>query len=134
MYHRERRDSSIRLNRVGHQWYWSYSYSPFQKEFDSFLGRGTYRLLESDNKVVLPFSSRVRVGIRREDVIHSWSLPLLNIKVDGNPGRINRTTFSYPYPGLLYGQCREICGANHSFMPIEVEFTSTSSFLQWLTI
>lgn len=124
--------SLLNVKRVGHQWYWSYSYSPFEKEFDSFLDRGSIRLLRRDNKVVLPFNKRVEISTSREDVIHSWALPSLNIKIDSNPGRVNSINLLRSFPGVIYGQCREICGANHSFIPIEVEFTSLSLFLNWL--
>lgn len=132
LYYQESEDRILTLKRVGHQWYWRYNYSPFDKEFDSFLGSGTNRLLDRDNKVVLPFSTPITVSVTSEDVLHSWALPLLNIKIDANPGRLNRMLLRYEYPGSIYGQCSEICGANHSFIPIDVEFTSSSSFLSWL--
>ena len=79
LYHQESEDRILTLKRVGHQWYWRYNYSPFDKEFDSFLGSGTNRLLDRDNKVVLPFSTPITVSVTSEDVLHSWALPLLNI-------------------------------------------------------
>lgn len=126
-------ERGVALKRTAHQWYWSYSYSPFEKEFDSFLKRGRrIRLLERDNIVVLPFNVPVKVSTTSEDVLHCWTLPSLGLKIDSNPGRLNTTVLYSFYPGKLFGQCREICGANHSFIPIEVEFTRIRLFTRWL--
>nr|YP_010520595.1 cytochrome c oxidase subunit II [Coenobita clypeatus]UXP76991.1 cytochrome c oxidase subunit 2 [Coenobita clypeatus] len=131
---------SVTLKSIGHQWYWSYEYSDFaQLEFDSFmvsadeLGESGFRLLDVDNRAVLPFNTQIRVLVSAADVIHSWTVPSLGVKVDAIPGRLNQISFLISRPGLFYGQCSEICGANHSFMPIVVESVSVKSFLSWVT-
>nr|YP_010393224.1 cytochrome c oxidase subunit II [Cellana orientalis]UPX89386.1 cytochrome c oxidase subunit II [Cellana orientalis] len=124
---------------VGHQWYWSYEYSDFLGiEFDSYmmpvdeLEVGEYRLLEVDNRVVVPVGLDVRVLVSSEDVIHSWTVPSLGVKADAVPGRLNQISFYMMYSGVYYGQCSEICGANHSFMPICLEGVDLSSFMSWI--
>ena len=131
----------ITLKAVGHQWYWRYEYSDFNStEFDSYilptdeLSSGQYRLLEVDNRAILPVWLEVRLLVTAADVIHSWTIPSLGVKADAVPGRLNQLTFSITRPGVFYGQCSEICGANHSFMPIVVEALDYSRFLSWLTI
>nr|YP_009514134.1 cytochrome c oxidase subunit II [Palaemon capensis]AXY96092.1 cytochrome c oxidase subunit II [Palaemon capensis] len=129
---------SVTLKAIGHQWYWSYEYSDFtQVEFDSYmipsadLKDSEFRLLDVDNRTILPMNTQIRVLVSATDVIHSWTVPSLGVKVDAIPGRLNQISFQMNRPGLFYGQCSEICGANHSFMPIVVESTSTESFLNW---
>nr|YP_009406994.1 cytochrome c oxidase subunit 2 [Typhlopatsa pauliani]ASA39530.1 cytochrome c oxidase subunit 2 [Typhlopatsa pauliani] len=131
---------SITLKAIGHQWYWSYEYSDFmQVSFDSYmiptneLPASGFRLLDVDNRTILPVNTQIRVLVSAADVIHSWTIPALGVKVDAVPGRLNQISFSIDRPGLLYGQCSEICGANHSFMPIVIESTSTDSFLSWIS-
>nr|AIY61791.1 cytochrome c oxidase subunit 2 [Procubitermes arboricola] len=130
----------VTLKTVGHQWYWSYEYSDFTKlEFDSYMVQqedqliDTFRLLDADNRVVLPMNSPVRMIVTAADVLHSWAVPSLGVKTDATPGRLNQTSFSINRPGLLYGQCSEICGANHSFMPIVIESVSTNQFINWVS-
>nr|QAU54091.1 cytochrome c oxidase subunit II [Patella ferruginea] len=133
-------DSALTLKCIGHQWYWSYEYSDYSNEisFDSYmiptddLEPGDFRLLEVDNRAVVPYGCNIRVLVTSEDVIHSWSVPSLGIKVDAIPGRLNQMGFYLNYPGIFYGQCSEICGANHSFMPICLEGVDTKSFTAWL--
>nr|YP_009627359.1 cytochrome c oxidase subunit II [Metopograpsus frontalis]QCC70811.1 cytochrome c oxidase subunit II [Metopograpsus frontalis] len=132
---------SMTLKTIGHQWYWSYEYSDFlQMEFDSYmiptneLEDSGFRLLDVDNRTVLPMNTQVRVLISAADVIHSWTVPSLGVKADAIPGRLNQTSFLINRPGLFYGQCSEICGANHSFMPIVIESTSINSFLNWISL
>lgn len=124
---------------VGHQWYWSYDYADFEGvEFDRYmlpvsdLDLGGFRLLEVDNRVVLPVGASVRFVITSGDVLHSWAIPSFGLKVDANPGRLNLVQGGRSQVGLYYGQCREICGANHRFMPICLEITSLSLFKGWL--
>ena len=93
------------------------------------LTRGQFRLLETDNRPVLPFLTRIRVLVRRADVLHSWAVPRAGVKLDATPGRLNQTSFISRRPGVAYGQCSEICGANHRFIPISLEFTRTQDFL-----
>nr|AQP26514.1 cytochrome c oxidase subunit 2 [Nasutitermes triodiae] len=128
------------LKTVGHQWYWSYEYSDFTKlEFDSYMVQqedqpiDAFRLLDTDNRVVLPMNSPIRIIVTAADVLHSWTVPSLGVKTDATPGRLNQMSFSINRPGLLYGQCSEICGANHSFMPIVIESVSTNQFINWVS-
>nr|WNA08438.1 cytochrome c oxidase subunit II [Grigiotermes sp. 1 RK-2023a] len=130
----------LTLKTVGHQWYWSYEYSDFTKlEFDSYmvqqedLQTGMFRLLDTDNRVVLPMNSPIRMIVTAADVLHSWTVPSLGVKTDATPGRLNQVSFSINRPGILYGQCSEICGANHSFMPITIESVSTNQFINWVS-
>nr|YP_007025634.1 cytochrome c oxidase subunit II [Austinogebia edulis]AEW68273.1 cytochrome c oxidase subunit II [Austinogebia edulis] len=131
---------SVTLKTIGHQWYWSYEYSDFlQVEFDSYmtptsdLPESGFRLLDVDNRTVLPMNTQIRVLITAADVIHSWTVPALGVKADAVPGRLNQVSFMINRPGLFYGQCSEICGANHSFMPIVLESVPTNSFLNWIS-
>uniref|UniRef100_UPI0030036A46 cytochrome c oxidase subunit II n=1 Tax=Arria brevifrons TaxID=2908858 RepID=UPI0030036A46 len=130
---------SLTLKTIGHQWYWSYEYSDFSNiEFDSYmipqneLYLFNIRSLEVDNRTSLPINMLTRILITSEDVIHSWTIPSLGIKADATPGRLNQLTFWFNRPGIFYGQCSEICGANHSFMPIVIESISTKDFFNWI--
>nr|AMP43757.1 cytochrome c oxidase subunit II [Ptecticus aurifer]QGT33427.1 cytochrome c oxidase subunit II [Ptecticus aurifer] len=130
----------ITLKSIGHQWYWSYEYSDFLDiEFDSYmiptneLSTDGFRLLDVDNRIVLPMNSQIRILVTAADVIHSWTIPALGVKVDGTPGRLNQTSFMINRPGLFFGQCSEICGANHSFMPIVIESVPTNYFIKWIS-
>nr|YP_010836066.1 cytochrome c oxidase subunit II [Evacanthus bivittatus]WGC90082.1 cytochrome c oxidase subunit II [Evacanthus bivittatus] len=131
----------LTIKSIGHQWYWSYEYSDFNKiEFDSYmmptndLESSQFRLLEVDNKVVLPFNTNIRLLFTSSDVIHSWTVPSLGLKVDCSPGRINQGSININRPGIYYGQCSEICGANHSFMPICLESINMNMFINWLML
>nr|WCS91857.1 cytochrome c oxidase subunit 2 [Dyscolus oopteroides] len=131
---------SITLKSIGHQWYWSYEYSDFKKlEFDSYmiptneLEINGFRLLDVDNRIVLPFNTQIRILVTATDVIHSWTIPALGVKIDATPGRLNQSNFFMNRSGLFYGQCSEICGANHSFMPIVIESIPTNTFVKWIT-
>nr|WNS64247.1 cytochrome c oxidase subunit 2 [Ficus subintermedia] len=132
-------DCSLTVKSIGHQWYWSYEYSDFLNiEFDSYmvptneLEPGDFRLLEVDHRVVLPTQTDVRVLVTSADVIHSWTIPSLGVKADAIPGRLNQLSFYIKYPGVFYGQCSEICGANHSFMPIVIEAIPLANFMEWV--
>nr|WIM50646.1 cytochrome c oxidase subunit II [Conus ventricosus] len=132
-------DCSLTVKSIGHQWYWSYEYSDFSNiEFDSYmvptdeLEVGDFRLLEVDHRVVLPTQTDIRVLVTSADVIHSWTVPSLGVKVDAIPGRLNQLGFFIKHPGVFYGQCSEICGANHSFMPIVVEAIPLANFMEWV--
>nr|YP_010480527.1 cytochrome c oxidase subunit II [Corcobara angulipennis]UVN15246.1 cytochrome c oxidase subunit 2 [Corcobara angulipennis] len=129
----------ITLKSIGHQWYWSYEYSDFHNiEFDSYmipsndLQPSDFRLLDVDNRIILPMNNQIRIMVTATDVIHSWTIPSLGVKVDANPGRLNQTNFFINRPGIFYGQCSEICGANHSFMPIVIESISIKNFINWV--
>nr|YP_004842027.1 cytochrome c oxidase subunit II [Tridentiger bifasciatus]AEM23528.1 cytochrome c oxidase subunit 2 [Tridentiger bifasciatus]UFH80709.1 cytochrome c oxidase subunit II [Tridentiger bifasciatus] len=128
----------LTIKAVGHQWYWSYEYTDYQEiGFDSYmvptndLTPGHFRLLEVDHRMVVPAESPVRILITAEDVLHSWAVPSLAVKMDAVPGRLNQTAFIANRPGVYYGQCSEICGANHSFMPIVVEAVPMKYFQDW---
>nr|YP_009000532.1 cytochrome c oxidase subunit II [Breviceps adspersus]BAO42887.1 chytochrome c oxidase subunit II [Breviceps adspersus] len=130
----------ITVKTLGHQWYWSYEYSDFTDlAFDSYmlptdsLQPGHFRLLEVDNRMTLPTGLTTRMIITAEDVLHSWTIPSLGVKTDAIPGRLSQSSFMICYPGIYYGQCSEICGANHSFMPIVIETLPTQNFLNWTT-
>nr|YP_009019994.1 cytochrome c oxidase subunit II [Adelphocoris fasciaticollis]AHK09959.1 cytochrome c oxidase subunit II [Adelphocoris fasciaticollis] len=127
------------IKAIGHQWYWSYEYSDMSNiEMQSYmkptneLNMNEFRLLEVDNRVILPMKSTIRMLVTSSDVIHSWTIPSMGIKIDGTPGRLNQGNMNMNRPGLMFGQCSEICGANHSFMPIVIESVSMNQFLNWL--
>lgn len=129
----------LTVKSIGHQWYWSYEYSDLKNlEFDAFIVneeqilRGEYRLLETNNRIVVPINVRVRLLVTSEDVLHSWTIPSLGVKADAIPGRLNQLNFTVSRPGVFYGQCSEICGANHSFIPIALESVNISTFLNWV--
>jgi len=137
-------DPSMTLLVEGHQWYWSYQYPDFLDandefiEFDSYiipesdLEEGTLRLLEVDNRVILPELTHIRVLITAGDVIHAFACPSLGIKCDAYPGRLNEISLYINREGVYYGQCSEICGILHSSMPIVIEAISPSKFVNWL--
>nr|UVW56094.1 cytochrome oxidase subunit 2 [Omphisa fuscidentalis]UVW56095.1 cytochrome oxidase subunit 2 [Omphisa fuscidentalis]UVW56096.1 cytochrome oxidase subunit 2 [Omphisa fuscidentalis] len=129
----------ITLKSIGHQWYWSYEYSDFDNiGFDSYMipmnemNKNNFRLLDVDNRITLPMNNQIRIMVTATDVIHSWTIPSLGVKVDANPGRLNQTNFFINRPGIYYGQCSEICGANHSFMPIVIESIPIKNFINWI--
>lgn len=132
-------DCRLTVKTIGHQWYWSYEYSDFLDiEFDAYilptdeLNVGDFRLLEVDHRVILPIDTDVRTLITSADVIHSWAVPSLGIKADAIPGRLNQVGFFIKYPGIFFGQCSEICGANHSFIPIVIEAVPLNVFMDWI--
>ncbi|YP_010958506.1 cytochrome c oxidase subunit II (mitochondrion) [Lagenorhynchus albirostris] len=131
---------SLTVKTMGHQWYWSYEYTDYEDlNFDSYmiptsdLKPGELRLLEVDNRMVLPMQMTIRMLVSSEDVLHSWAVPSLGLKTDAIPGRLNQTTLMSTRPGLFYGQCSEICGSNHSFMPIVLELVPLENFEKWST-
>nr|UFI48432.1 cytochrome c oxidase subunit II [Formosania galericula] len=134
-------DPHLTIKAMGHQWYWSYEYTDYENlSFDSYmiptqdLTPGQFRLLETDHRMVVPMESPIRILVSAEDVLHSWALPAMGVKMDAVPGRLNQTAFIASRPGVFYGQCSEICGANHSFMPIVVEAVPLSHFENWSTL
>uniref|UniRef100_A0A1L1YMI1 Cytochrome c oxidase subunit 2 n=2 Tax=Eucallipterus tiliae TaxID=527681 RepID=A0A1L1YMI1_9HEMI len=121
----------------GHQWFWSYEYSDFFNiEFESYmlnsLEKNNFRLIEVDNKTVIPYKFNIRLLISSDDVIHSWTIPSLAIKMDAIPGRMNQINLFMNRPGIYFGQCSEICGINHSFMPIQIESINLNKFIYWI--
>lgn len=137
-------DPAITIKVNGHQWYWAYEYSDYATQdgtsinFDSYmipesdLEEGDFRLLEVDNRVVVPVDTHVRVVVSSADVIHSWAVPSLGVKMDALPGRLNQTSFLATREGTFYGQCSEICGANHAFMPIVVEAVKLEEYCTYI--
>jgi len=133
---------------IGHQWYWSYEFSDyirFSKKglnftFDSYMVSTDdlksqlkpIRLLEVDNRLILPEYVHIRALISSSDVLHSWAVPSFGIKVDACPGRLNETSLFINFEGVYFGQCSELCGINHGFMPIAIEVTTLNRFKLWL--
>jgi len=132
----------ITFKAIGHQWYWSYEFTDSLPDvellfdsnmvFENELKPGEFRLLQVDNPVVLPIETSIRVIITSLDVLHSWAVPSFGIKVDAVPGRLNQTVFYLKREGVFYGQCSELCGVNHGFMPIVVKGVSSEQFGEWL--
>jgi cytochrome c oxidase subunit 2 len=139
-------DPSVTLKVIGHQWFWSYEYSDMANEFeqpnsfDSYmvaeddLEPGQLRLLEVDNRVVLPTKTHVRVLVTSADVLHSWAVPSLGVKMDACPGRLNQVSVFIKREGVFYGQCSELCGVNHAFMPIVVEGVPIEKYIRWILV
>lgn len=140
----ELHDPALTLKIIGNQWYWSYEYSDYSGDddgslvFDSYmipeddLELGQLRLLEVDNRVVLPVDTHIRGIITSTDVLHSFAVPSLGVKCDAVPGRLNQINMFIDREGIFYGQCSELCGANHGFMPIVVEAVEASDYVTWL--
>ncbi len=132
-------EADMTLKAIGHQWYWSYEY-PDHGDFtfdavmleDDELEEGQLRLLETDNAIVLPVDTNVRLLTTADDVIHSWAVPALGVKLDSVPGRVNETWFRINREGTYYGQCSELCGTLHGFMPIKIEAVSQEAFDAWV--
>lgn len=138
-------DPEVTLKVIGHQWYWSYEYSDYIEEldgesimFDSYmipddeLELGQFRLLEVDNAVILPTEVHIRVIITAGDVLHCWAVPSLGVKMDAVPGRLNQQNLYIKREGLFFGQCSELCGVNHGFMPIAVKGVPVQEYVDWV--
>lgn len=138
-------DPTVTLKVIGHQWYWSYEYSDYATmeggetlSFDSYmvpaneLVIGSFRLLEVDHRVVLPTNTHIRVLVTAADVLHSWAIPSFGVKVDATPGRLSQISVFIKREGVYYGQCSEICGVNHAFMPIVIRGISNNTFTNWI--
>ena len=141
----EKFDSDVTLKAVGHQWYWEYQYAVGTKilrevlfRFDSYMKAdldlevGQLRLLATDTTALLPRATRVRLLTTSADVIHSWALPAAGVKMDAIPGRLNQVSLFFNRPGVFHGQCSELCGVNHGFMPITVKALSVERFRAWV--
>jgi cytochrome c oxidase subunit 2 len=133
-------ESEMTLKVIGNQWYWSYEYpddggisfaSNIVKDKDGNFA-GEPRLLETDNPVVLPIDTNIKILTAASDVIHSWGVPALGVKMDAVPGRINETWVRIDKEGTFYGQCSQLCGQNHAYMPIEVKAVSKEEFVKWV--
>lgn len=138
-------DPTITFKVIGHQWYWVYEYADYIKtegfktiNFDSYmiytndLVPGQYRLLEVDRQAVLPIDTHIRLLITSGDVLHSWAVPSLGVKMDAVPGRLNQVSIYLKRQGVFYGQCSELCGVNHGFMPIAVKAVSFDEYVAWV--
>ncbi|MGB3865097.1 MAG: cytochrome c oxidase subunit II [Xanthobacteraceae bacterium] len=126
--------ADITIKATGKQWYWTYSYPDNGKfEFDSLMAADKQpRLLAVDNEMVVPVNKIVRVQVTGADVIHSYAVPAFGIKIDAVPGRLNETWFKATKVGMFYGQCSELCGKDHAFMPIAVRVVSDQEFAAWV--
>lgn len=130
--------TEMTLKVIGYQWYWGYSYVGEGIEFNSYLKEdsdladGDKRLLSVTNEVVLPIGTSVKLLVTAADVIHSWAVPAFGIKMDAVPGRLNEAWFNIKKPGKYYGQCSELCGVRHGFMPIVVNAVSKDDFRKWI--
>lgn len=114
-------EAQITVKAQGHQWYWQYDI-PNVRNYNSFMNGG-YRFLDTDNRLIIPVKFPAQMLITAADVLHSWALPTLGVKADAVPGRVNKQLLLCLRPGLYFGQCREICGRNHRFIPISLECT-----------
>nr|QJC59956.1 cytochrome c oxidase subunit II [Pseudoregma bambucicola] len=133
----EIKSPNMTIKIIVHQWFWSYEYSDFPNiEFESYMINNkkneNFRLIEVDNKMIIPFKMNIRLLITSENVIHSWTIPSLGIKIDAISGRMNQSNIMANRPGMFFGQCSEICGINHSFMPIQMESINMNKFIYWL--
>jgi cytochrome c oxidase subunit 2 len=124
---------------IAHQWYWSYEYSNFPNiKYDRFmkqtpnLSKGEFRLLETNNNIVLFRKVITQLLITSSDVIHSWTVPVLGVKLDATPGRLCQAACFPIYTGVFFGQCSEICGVNHSFIPVKLEVLSYSEMTKFI--
>ncbi|MBP9692784.1 MAG: cytochrome c oxidase subunit II [Alphaproteobacteria bacterium] len=130
--------ADLTIKAIGNQWYWTYEYPDHSIHFDSNmipddqLKPGQLRLFEVDNRVIVPVNTNIRLITTSSDVLHSWAVPAFGVKRDSVPGRLNETWFHVKQPGVYYGQCSELCGVKHGFMPIVVEAVSKAQFDQWL--
>jgi cytochrome c oxidase subunit 2 len=130
--------ADVTIKAIGYQWYWGYEYPDENIVFDSYmieekdLKEGQPRLLAVDNEVFVPVNKVVKVMITANDVLHAWALPSFGVKRDAVPGRINETWFKADRTGTFYGQCSELCGIKHAFMPITVNVVTEEEYNQWL--
>lgn len=133
-------EADLTLKVVGRQWYWTYEYPDNGGiKFDSYmiqdqdLKPGQLRLLDVDNRAFLPAGTTIRIQVTGGDVIHSFTVPSFGIKIDAVPGRVNETWIKVDQPGVYYGQCSELCGVGHAFMPIAIEIIPKEEFENWIT-
>ena len=133
-------ESEMTLKIIGNQWFWSYEYPDQEISFDSLatpddqidVAKGQHRLLEVDKHVVVPVDTTIRLLFTATDVIHAWTVPAFGVKLDNMPGRINESWMKIEKEGRYYGQCSELCGVDHSFMPIVVDVVSKEKFKEWV--
>ncbi len=133
----ERENNPLRIKTIGHQWYWSYEYGDFKNlEFDSFIKpdneKPSFRLLDTDNHTIVPNKTPIQIFVSSTDVLHAWTITTLGVKADSTPGRLNIINLISLKPGLYFGQCSEICGTNHSFIPITLDVRPIKFFKVWI--
>jgi cytochrome c oxidase subunit 2 len=133
-------DADLTIKAIGRQWYWSYEFPDHGDfTFDAFmvpddeLKPGQPRLLATDENLVLPVGKKIRVLVTSSDVLHAFAMPALGSKIDAVPGRTNETWFLIDEPGMYYGQCSELCGAGHAFMPLAIKAVPEAEFNAWIT-
>ena len=130
--------ADLTITATGHQWYWTYEYPDQGIHFDAImvqeadLKEGQPRLLTADHEVVVPVNKNVIVQVKATDVIHDWAVPSFGVKLDAVPGRLQKTWFRAERTGMYYGQCSELCGRNHAFMPITIHVVTDEEFAEWL--
>lgn len=132
-------EPELTVRAIGHQWYWSYEYPDNGNfTFDARMIRkadiqpGQNYLLDTDNEVVLPVGTNIRIQITAADVIHSWTVPSFGVKHDGVPGKVNESWFNINQPGIYYGQCSELCGVEHAYMPIKIRAVTKEDYQAWV--
>ncbi|MBT3170035.1 MAG: cytochrome c oxidase subunit II [Rhodospirillaceae bacterium] len=133
-------EAEMTIKAIGQQWFWTYEYPDLGEDisFDAFmiaedeLEEGQIRLLATDESVVVPIDTNIRLLVTATDVIHAWAIPSFGVKVDGIPGRVNETWFRVDAEGTYYGQCSELCGKDHAFMPIQVKAVSKEAYAEWV--
>ncbi|MBL8630588.1 MAG: cytochrome c oxidase subunit II [Rhodospirillaceae bacterium] len=133
-------EAEMTLKVIGNQWFWSYEYTDQEISFDAIAlqedqidkSKGQHRLFETDKHVVLPVDTNIRILFTANDVIHAWTIPAFGVKLDNMPGRTNETWVHITKEGRFYGQCSELCGIDHSFMPIVVDVVSKEKFQEWI--
>ncbi len=133
-------EAEMTIKVIGNQWFWTYEYPEVDISFDALplpedqidVAAGQHRLLETDNHVVLPVDTNIRILFTANDVIHAWTIPAFGVKLDNMPGRINETWTRVTQLGRYYGQCSELCGVDHSFMPIVVDVVSKEDYQKWV--
>nr|YP_010531074.1 cytochrome c oxidase subunit II [Parasaissetia nigra]UXW93661.1 cytochrome c oxidase subunit II [Parasaissetia nigra] len=127
--------SMITIKILSNQWFWSYEYSNFNTSFNSYMmykKKFNFNILETDNKLILPFNMPVMMMMTSSDVVHSWAVPSMNVKMDNIPGQTNTLIIRSNKMGVTFGQCSEVCGTNHSFMPVMIETVNTKNFIEWI--
>ncbi len=132
-------ETEMTIKAIGRQWFWTYEYPDHDNfTFDAFmlqdeeLEPGMARLLETDNRLVLPTGTNIKVQVTASDVLHAWAVPAFGVKIDAVPGRLNEIWIHINEPGIYYGQCSELCGVMHAFMPITVEAVPPEAFVAWV--
>ncbi len=133
-------EAEMTIKAIGHQWYWTYEYPDLGEDIsfdavmlaDDELEEGQVRLLATDESVVVPVDTNIRLLVTAGDVIHAWAIPSFGVKIDGIPGRVNETWFRVDAEGIYYGQCSELCGRDHAFMPIQVKAVSKEAYAEWV--